>query len=187
MLAPVHVSATSQKPAAERQTAAALPAGCWQSELEPSHWSSEQGFASAVHAVPLGTFATLGHAAPEPEQLSATSHSPALDRQTVAVDAKPFAGHVALAPVHVSTTSQMPALVRHVLPFARNAQADVQQEVLAPFCAPRSHCSPVVTSPSPQTSTCATDQPSPRAALSSSTLPLHVSDRTVADAPPAVW
>jgi len=41
---PLHDSATSQMPADERQTVPALPAGCWQRTLLPSHWSSVQGF-----------------------------------------------------------------------------------------------------------------------------------------------
>src|SRR5206468_3279651 len=48
VLAPVHVSATSQTPAVGRQTAPALPAGCWHVTLVPSHWSSVQGLLSAV-------------------------------------------------------------------------------------------------------------------------------------------
>ena len=37
VLAPVHVSATSQLPADARQTVPAFPAGCWQLTLVPSH------------------------------------------------------------------------------------------------------------------------------------------------------
>jgi len=37
VLVPLHVSATSQAPAPARHTAPALPAGCWQTTLLPSH------------------------------------------------------------------------------------------------------------------------------------------------------
>src|SRR5207237_6665870 len=83
VLVPVQVSAVSQAPAAARHSAPAWPAGCWQLSALPSHWSSVQGLPSLVHVVPLGCFASAGHAAPEPVQCSATSHSPAAARQTV--------------------------------------------------------------------------------------------------------
>src|SRR5437016_4163213 len=48
-LVPVQVSATSHPPlTAARQTAPALPTGCWQSTLVPSHWSRVQGLPSLV-------------------------------------------------------------------------------------------------------------------------------------------
>src|SRR5436309_3515138 len=37
VLVPVQLSATSHSPAAERHTAPAFPAGCWQVTLVPSH------------------------------------------------------------------------------------------------------------------------------------------------------
>src|SRR5439155_578338 len=77
VLAPVHVSATSQTPAVGRQTAPALPAGCWHVTLVPSHWSSVQGLLSAVQAVPLAFFTSGGQVALVPVHTSATSHSPA--------------------------------------------------------------------------------------------------------------
>src|SRR5438445_65979 len=49
-LEPVQVSARSHSPAAARQTAPALPAGCWQVELVPLHWSRVQGLPSSVQA-----------------------------------------------------------------------------------------------------------------------------------------
>ena len=42
-------------------------------------------------------------------QLSATSHTPADERQTVLDDTKPFAGQAAPEPVQLSATSQTPA------------------------------------------------------------------------------
>ncbi len=138
-----------------------------------------------MHGVVANFFASAGQAA-LPAQFSARSHSPAAERQTMLVAAKASAGQVPAPPVQVSTTSQTPADERQVAPAVRNVHDDVQHEVVWPFAAPRSQLSPAVTSPSPQTCACATDQPSPRDALSSSTLPLHVIDRTVADAPPAV-
>src|SRR5437016_959157 len=40
VLVPVQVSATSHSPALARHRVPALPAGCWQVMLVPSHWSS---------------------------------------------------------------------------------------------------------------------------------------------------
>src|SRR5947199_295651 len=52
VLVPVQISATSHSPAAARQTAPALPAGCWQVVLVPSHWSRVQGLPSSVQVAP---------------------------------------------------------------------------------------------------------------------------------------
>src|SRR5207249_2088478 len=60
VLVPVHVSATSHTPADARHSAPALPAGCWQAALVPSHWSAVHGLLSAVHAVPADFFASAG-------------------------------------------------------------------------------------------------------------------------------
>src|SRR6185503_19398778 len=129
---------------------------------------------------PPGTFASAGQLALDPVQFSATSHSPAEERHTVVLAANPLAGQVALAPLQVSATSHTPAAERKVLPDARKAHADVQHDVDWPLAVPRSHASPGPMRASPQTSTCAIDQPSPRTLLSSSTLPLQVTERTVA-------
>src|SRR5439155_371174 len=109
LLVPVQVSSTSHGPADARQTAPPLPAGCWQSSLEPSHVSVVHGLPSSVHAVPDGVFASAGHAGPVPGQFSAGSHSPADARQTVLAGSKASFGHVVLVPVQVSSTSQAPA------------------------------------------------------------------------------
>ena len=55
-----------------------------------------------------------GQAADEPEQLSAGSHTPADDRQTVPLAANPFGGQSAAEPVQVSATSHAPTAERQV-------------------------------------------------------------------------
>src|SRR5438046_10168510 len=92
LLVPVQFSSTSQTPAAARQTAPALPAGCWQASLEPSHVSVVQGLPSSVHAVPDAVFASAGHAGPGPRQLSAGSQSPAAARRAVTAGGKAACG-----------------------------------------------------------------------------------------------
>src|SRR5438093_1077261 len=104
--------------AAARQTAPALPAGCWQVSLVPLHWSRVQGFESAVHAVPFVFFASAGQTWPTtPVQFSARSHSPAALRQVNVFGCTTSAGHVLLEPVHVSSGSQTsPEPVRQTVP-----------------------------------------------------------------------
>src|SRR5439155_988490 len=53
VLVPVQVSATSHSVAAARHTAPALPAGCWQVALAPSHWSRVHTLPSSVQVVPV--------------------------------------------------------------------------------------------------------------------------------------
>jgi hypothetical protein len=48
---PLQDSAISQSVAAGRQTAPALPAGCWHVKLEPLHLSAVHGLPSSKHAV----------------------------------------------------------------------------------------------------------------------------------------
>jgi hypothetical protein len=116
VLVPVQVSSTSQTPAAARHTEPAFPAGCVQSSPDPSHSSALHGLPSSVHVVPLDFFASDGHAALEPVQLSARSHSPASARQMTLEGSKASAGQTMLVPVQVSATSQMPAAARQVAP-----------------------------------------------------------------------
>src|SRR5207245_4565797 len=71
VLVPVQLSATSHSPAAARHTAPALPAGCWQAALAPSHWSRVQGLVSAVQAVPLALKTSVGQMVLDPSQVSA--------------------------------------------------------------------------------------------------------------------
>jgi hypothetical protein len=59
-------------------------------------------------------------------------------------------GQLSPLPVHVSAMSQAPALTRQTWPPDRNWQLEVQHDVLVPFAAPRSHCSPLSRAPLPQ-------------------------------------
>jgi hypothetical protein len=81
-----------------------------------------QVFPSSVQAVPLDFLASVGHAADEPVQLSAASHSPAAARQTVVDGWNPSVGHVKVVPLHVSATSQEPADARQTVPLANAVQ-----------------------------------------------------------------
>ena len=116
VLVPVQFSSTSQGPAAARQTAPGLPAGCWQASLDPSHSSVLHGFPSSVHAVPAGVLASAGQFGPFPGQLSAGSHSPPDGRHTVVDGSKASAGQVVLVPVQFSSTSQTPVAARQTVP-----------------------------------------------------------------------
>ena len=82
VLVPVQLSATSQTPADARHSVPALPAGCWQVSLLPSHSSRLHGFPSDEQVVPAASFASVGQSAPEPVQFSARSHSPAEARHS---------------------------------------------------------------------------------------------------------
>src|SRR5207245_1388309 len=116
VLVPVHVSVWSHSPAAGRQTAPAFPAGCWHASVDPSHSSRLHGLPSSVHAVPAALLASAGHAADEPVQLSAGSHSPADPRHTTKLGSNMSAGQVVLVPVQFSSTSQGPAAARQTAP-----------------------------------------------------------------------
>src|SRR5438552_521084 len=140
---PSQVSATSHGPAAARHTAPVLPAGCWHAALAPSHWSIVQGLPSSVHAVAAGLGAAAGHRGPLPEQVSATSHSPAVARHTVLGEANPSVGQPLVVPSHASATSQAPAAGRQMLPAACLASAG--QVALVPVQASAtSHTPPAV-------------------------------------------
>src|SRR5207253_1506199 len=115
-LTPSQVSAASQSPAAGRHTVPAFPAGCWQSSPLPSHSSRLHGLPSSVQAVPLAFFASAGHAALDPVQNSAGSHSPAEARQSAVAGRRASAGQAVLVPSQVSATSQAPAAARHTAP-----------------------------------------------------------------------
>ena len=115
-LVPVHVSATSQMPAAARQVAPEFPAGCWHASLVPLHVSLVHGLPSSVQAVPLATFASAEQLALLPGQKSSRSHSPTDARQSVVDGRKTLLGHVELLPVQVSATSQTPAVARQTVP-----------------------------------------------------------------------
>jgi hypothetical protein len=79
---PSHVSGTSQAPLATRQTLPTLPAGCVHEPL-PLQVSVVQALPSSAHAVPLGLFASIGHAADDPSHVSAASQASVAARQTV--------------------------------------------------------------------------------------------------------
>jgi hypothetical protein len=107
-----------------------------QTPAEPRHW--------AVLLVSAGQTVLL------PVQFSARSHSAAAARQTVLLEAKPSAGQAALEPVQVSAASQTVTAVRQVWPEERKVQELVQHEVAEPLAPPRSHCSGLSVTPSPQ-------------------------------------
>src|SRR5439155_8107937 len=115
-LTPSQLSATSHAPAAARHTVPAFPAGCRQVSLAPSQVSVVHGLRSSVEAVPFARFASAGHEALEPVQVSATSHSPAAARHTVVAGWKASAGQAALVPSQLSATSHTPAEARHMVP-----------------------------------------------------------------------
>src|SRR5204863_3778080 len=113
VLVPEQFSVASHSSTAARHSAPALPAGCWQELLVPLHWSSVQGLVSAVQAVPDAFLASVGQVVLDPVQVSATSHSPAPARQTVA--ALP-AGcwQLVLVPSHWSRVQGLPSSVQAV-------------------------------------------------------------------------
>src|SRR5205823_259912 len=130
LLVPVHVSATSHTPAEARHTVPALPAGCWQATLVPSHWSTVHGLPSLVHAVPAAFFASAGQLGPVPVQFSARSHSSAAARHTTSAEAKPSAGQSFVTPSQLSATSQTSVAARQTVPAGVFASAG--QAVLVP-------------------------------------------------------
>src|SRR5207253_2239130 len=115
VLVPVQVSATSHSPAAARHTVPALPAGCVQVLVLPSHRSRVQGLVSAVHAVPAGCLASAGHVALVPVQVSAMSHPPAAARHTVpAFPAACVHAGAPTVPLHTSAVHTLPSSVQLV-------------------------------------------------------------------------
>src|SRR5438132_888701 len=131
-LVPVQVSARSHSAAAARQTAPALPAGCWQSTLVPLHWSRVQALPSSVQAVPLAFRGpSAGHVALEPVQVSGRSHSPAAARQVFALLAKVqlFLQHEPAAPFNALPRSQSSPVSTVPLPQAPGASVNVVSAV----------------------------------------------------------
>src|SRR5205814_2217718 len=120
---PSQFSLTSQKSTAARQTVPALPAGCWQEALAPSHWSRVQTLPSSVQAVPLARNVSVGQAVEAPVHVSAASQIPAEARHTVPDDCNASAGHAVESPVHASATSHTPAEARHTVPNNCNVSA----------------------------------------------------------------
>src|SRR5439155_22649398 len=123
------LSATSQTPAAARQTAPAFPAGCGHAMRVPSHWSTVHGLPSSVQVVPAASFVSAGQFGPAPEQTSAVSHSPAERRHRVPAVAKASAGQVAVVPSQTSAKSQALVAPRHTAPAFPGGW---RQVVLAP-------------------------------------------------------
>jgi len=93
---------------------------------------------------------SAGQAAENPVHCSATSQTPAADRQTVLEETKESVGQVAEAPVHCSATSQMPLEDRQTVFDKENLQSEVQQNPGWPLLAPRSHSSNLSVTPLPQ-------------------------------------
>src|SRR5207245_2797422 len=123
VLVPVQLSARSHSPAAARHTVPAFPAGCAQVLVLPSHWSSVQGLASAVQAVPAGCLASTGQAVLVPVQVSATSHPPAAARHTVpAFPAACVHAGAPRVPLHTSVVHTLPSSVQ-LVPAARTVSA----------------------------------------------------------------
>ena len=115
---PLHASATSQSPAAERQTKLdGRTASDGHAALVPEQLSvTSHAPADARQTVVDDLKASAGHAALVPVQLSAKSQAPAAVRQTVVDDLKVFVGQLVFVPVHVSATSQSPVADRHTVP-----------------------------------------------------------------------
>src|SRR5207247_580341 len=116
VLAPVHVSATSQTAEAARQVAPALPAACWPSALGASHRPVVRALPSSVQLVPAGFLASAGQFGPLPGQDSLASHSSTAPRHSVVVGSKTSLGQTVLVPVQVSAMSHTPAAARQVAP-----------------------------------------------------------------------
>src|SRR5439155_474847 len=150
MIAPGQVSSTSHSFAAARQTAPALPGGCWQVVLAPSqvsvvqgspsagqaapalpagcgqvvfvplHTSAVQGLPSSVQGVPLGWKTSAGQVVLVPVQVSATSHPLTAARQTVVVLVFSGCWQATLVPSHWSSVQGLPSSV-HAVPLAFRA------------------------------------------------------------------
>ena len=145
---PSQLSATSQPPAAARQTAV-LFASSGQRPLVPvQNSAASQAPAAGRHSSVAGWKASVGQVALVPVQSSATSHAPVAPRHSNVAGLKLSAGQVPLVPVQNSATSHGPAAGRHVVVDGSNWQVEEQQSPSTRF--PSSHCSPASTTPSPQ-------------------------------------
>ena len=95
--------------------------------------------------MPDGDSAFAGHAAAAPLHVSAASHAPTDERQTVPDGARASLGQLAAAPVHVSAASHAPADVRQTVDAGRNpfaghaAAAPVQLSATSQTPAPERH------------------------------------------------
>jgi len=114
----VHVSATSQSPAAARQvTVEGWKASAGQEALDPVHVSAtSQSPAAGRQVVDDEANPSAGQSGLAPVQVSATSQSPAAGRQTTCAGTSASAGQVGLVPSHISGRSQTPVAARQVVP-----------------------------------------------------------------------
>lgn len=154
---PVQTSGASQSPAAGRHMvpAAAGPTGTHcgaplSQRISPrSQGLPVEQLAPGVHPEaqlpapsqkpapqdsPTATKASAGQAGASPEQVSATSHSPAAARHSTAAPAKPLAGHIVDEPSQVSCTSQGPSDSRQTVvagagPAATHSGAPLLQSI----------------------------------------------------------
>src|SRR5438876_986814 len=149
-LVPLHTSMVHTLPSSVQVVPLALKTSVGQAVLAPVQVSAKSHSAAAARqTVPAALRTSAGQLALVPVQFSTASHTSTAGRQTVLDDRKTSAGQLALVPVQVSAASHTPAEARHVVPAVTNVHDDVQQEPDWPFCAPRSHCSPESTWPSP--------------------------------------
>jgi hypothetical protein len=110
---PVHFSATSHGPAADRHVVVAGRNMSTHAALVPAQWSSASlshipACDTPVQCVALDRKASTGHVPEVPVQLSATSHAVVAARQTVALVRK-TSTHAALVPAQWSAASLLHA------------------------------------------------------------------------------
>src|SRR5207247_1475609 len=134
MIAPGQVSATSHSFAAARQTAPALPGGCWQLVFVPSQLSVVQGSPSSGQGAPAFPAGCV-HVALVPLHTSAVHGLPS-SGQAVLLGLNGFDGQVVLVPVQVAARSQSPAAARQTAPAL---PAGCGQLVLVPLHWSRVH------------------------------------------------
>src|SRR5206468_3866023 len=148
-LDPVQFSAASHRSTAARQTVLeGWKPSDGQVVLVPVQVSAtSQTPADVRHTAPAFPAGCV-HVALVPSHTSVVQGLPS-SGHVVPAELRASFGQVAADPVHVSAGSHTPAEARHVVPAVTNVHDDVQQEPDWPFCAPRSHCSPDSTWPSP--------------------------------------
>src|SRR5207244_10309560 len=111
VVVPGQVSSAAHSPAASRQGAPALPAGCVHVALVPLHTSVVQGLPSSVQGVSLGWKTSAGQVVLVPVQVSATSHPLTAARQTVVVLVFSGCWQPTLVPSHWSSVQGFPSSV----------------------------------------------------------------------------
>src|SRR5436309_1837528 len=149
-LVPLHTSVVHTLPSSVHVVPLALRTSGGQAVLVPSQISAtSHSPAAARQTEPAVLMASAGQVALDPVQFSAASHRSTAARQTVADDLTASVGQVALEPVQLSARSHSLSAARHTVAAVTNVHVAVQQEPDWPFWAPRSHCSPASTWPSP--------------------------------------